>query len=364
MTITTGKTHISKKTGKRVPCTATKYTCHLNHDPDAPETYVKPSTSKKALQADFEQQAAKRASAKKVPVIQTKSPADIDTELAGYYSDYQRLFFRTKDLKENLKKYRKEYEQPRRPLGKYMEDYYKEQIAKTEATIETNNVELDALNEKMKPGEAEYVRRGRWTRAFLVTNGNGHVHRDRSCSTCRPTTSYEWLTDYSGKNEEELVSDAGERACTVCYASAPVDTFKKPSKIEGKDEKVKREEREEKARIKAEKDAVNAVKAIYAPGGGPLLIKTSISSNYPHEVTKEVTAEREAVDFSYNAMWTEHYAKQYGEATERQAANVAFDKEQVQILVEALAHKRNQTEQEVHEYIQKKAEAKFKRESR
>src|SRR5699024_1181900 len=64
--------------------------------------------------------------------------------------------------------------------------------------------------------------RGGWNRAFLVAGAGGHVHSSTDCSTCRPTTQYAWMTNYSGADEDTIVSDAGYRACTVCYPSAPV----------------------------------------------------------------------------------------------------------------------------------------------
>ena len=64
--------------------------------------------------------------------------------------------------------------------------------------------------------------RGGWNRAFLVAGAGGHVHSSTDCSTCRPTTQYAWMTNSSGADEDTIVSDAGYRACTVCYPSAPV----------------------------------------------------------------------------------------------------------------------------------------------
>ena len=62
---------------------------------------------------------------------------------------------------------------------------------------------------------------GCWNRFFLVVNSNGHVHRERSCSTCFPTTMYNWLVELAGADEAEMVRDFGTDACTVCFPSAP-----------------------------------------------------------------------------------------------------------------------------------------------
>lgn len=83
---------------------------------------------------------------------------------------------------------------------------------------------------KMAPLEAVYNSEGPWTRAFLVINaGRGHVHPDFKCSTCRPTTAYEWLPTFSGDDQFAIVEAAGERACTVCFENAPVSILSRPS---------------------------------------------------------------------------------------------------------------------------------------
>jgi hypothetical protein len=53
-----------------------------------------------------------------------------------------------------------------------------------------------------------------------------------SCSTCHPTTRFAWLTELSGKNEDEIIDYAGYKACTVCYPKAPLY----PSFIKGQKE--------------------------------------------------------------------------------------------------------------------------------
>lgn len=61
-----------------------------------------------------------------------------------------------------------------------------------------------------------------WSRFFLVTNTNGHIHRSMNCSTCYVTTTYAWLPTLSGRTEAEAVADQGEILCSVCFPSAPV----------------------------------------------------------------------------------------------------------------------------------------------
>ena len=69
--------------------------------------------------------------------------------------------------------------------------------------------------------EDEWNRRGRWTRFFLVTAG--HIHRTRSCSTCRITTDFRWLPNLSGQSDADAVAEHGPLLCTVCFPDAPVE---------------------------------------------------------------------------------------------------------------------------------------------
>lgn len=86
---------------------------------------------------------------------------------------------------------------------------------------------------------------GRWTRFVLVPQG--HLHRGFGCSTLRWTTQTGLMPEFSGADEAEVVELAGERACTVCFPSAPVN---RPSMLPA-DVKA----REEAAQAKAEKAA-------------------------------------------------------------------------------------------------------------
>ena len=95
-----------------------------------------------------------------------------------------------------------------------------------------------------------------WTRAFLVLNSNGHIHSSLDCSTCFPTTRYEWLTQYSSDPESEIVALAGETACTVCYPSAPADILNQPATIQSK----ARSEREAASSARAAAKAVREAK--------------------------------------------------------------------------------------------------------
>jgi beta-glucosidase-like glycosyl hydrolase len=136
-------------------------------------------------------------------------------------------------------------------------------IKKYEQEIEDAKQRILELQTEKIPYEQRYNDE-RWSRYYLVTNGNGHVHTSTACSTCFITTSFAWLPDCSGMSEEELVAEFGERVCTVCCPSAPVT----PGLIGRRD----REAQEAKAQEKAEKEAARLEKALL-PDGSALKLK-------------------------------------------------------------------------------------------
>ena len=66
------------------------------------------------------------------------------------------------------------------------------------------------------------------------------------CSTCFPTTEYAWLVELADCDEDAMIVDYGEKACTVCFPGAPANPhFNGPG----------RRDREALAARQAEKDA-------------------------------------------------------------------------------------------------------------
>lgn len=123
------------------------------------------------------------------------------------------------------------------------------------------SAELNGLYSALATEEAKYTG---WTRYYLVNNSNGHLHRDintNSCSSCFPTTQYKWIVEASGMDEAALVEWAGERCCTVCFPTAPVD--KKADKVFRSDEEIARESRDA---ARAEARAKKLEKAIRTDG--------------------------------------------------------------------------------------------------
>lgn len=112
---------------------------------------------------------------------------------------------------------------------------------------EKSQDDVDHARQQVDGLEEAFRIRGGWNRAFLVSNANGHVHSSTSCSTCRPSTRFAWMTQYSGADEGTIVQDAGHRACTTCYPSAPIgDSRSLPTKMFTPEELASQKERAEK----------------------------------------------------------------------------------------------------------------------
>lgn len=201
-----------------------------------------------------------------------------------------------------------------------------------------------SLNAAMRPYEEEYARRGGWTRAYLVQNPGGHLHKATSCSTCYPTTQFAWLTYLSGQDEAGIVEEAGERACTVCYPQAPVNVLQRASRL--RPDVEARAEIETRRSEKAQKAAEKAAKAITMPDGSPLRTRYS-------EARTVVSAWREAVGAAASLLW---YSADHPSAPEW--------RDFIDRAVEALSAKLDRDPEGIREEIARKAEAKHKRDSK
>lgn len=148
-------------------------------------------------------------------------------------------------------------------------DYARKIIADADAAISGLRAQSAQLHDQAAPLYVEYDRRGGWTRAYIVKNASGHVHSSTRCQTCFTTTEFAWITDLSGHAESEIVEQAGEKACTVCYPSAPVDVLKRKCRIEDPDRRAARIKREQD---KADRAAKKAAKAITTPDGEELTV--------------------------------------------------------------------------------------------
>lgn len=68
--------------------------------------------------------------------------------------------------------------------------------------------------------------RGGWSRFYLVTSSQGHIHSSMGCSTCnkgRNATTFALVCDLSDSEVEEAVDLFGAALCSICYPEAPVE---------------------------------------------------------------------------------------------------------------------------------------------
>lgn len=205
--------------------------------------------------------------------LTTATPREIDTALAAIYVEIYKqqavTNSRWNTVEHTVKSYLglKYYDHPstkqtEETLAELHEvqpdDYRGQQVIAAFARYEQALSDLLNLRMSTQPYDEEYSRRP-WTRAWLVNNTSGHVHNTMSCSTCFPTTEFVWLPEMSDQPEAEIVEEAGERACTVCYPSAPVDVLKRKTRLFTPDEKKAQAAREERAAKREAKDAAKIV---------------------------------------------------------------------------------------------------------
>lgn len=222
----------------------------------------------------------------------SETPVNTDLALSEIY---ERAWSKSMDI-ARYKDYIKDYEKHLDPNYRYFREYevagYEKRVAETNVKIAKMQEELSAIEAEAVPFEKRYNDAGRWSRAFLVLNGNGHVHNTRNCQTCYSTTRFAWLPQYSGQSEELVVADGGEKICSVCFKSAPVDVSNRPSKIQTPEQRLAAAE---KAAAKAEREAKKQATGIWNPDGTELKVKSSWSS-YSETIKTERTAQIWATD--------------------------------------------------------------------
>lgn len=140
------------------------------------------------------------------------TPAEIDTAWLAAMQPLAKLRARVNELHAKAAKYRKHGGNYAKQADEYVEQ------------ADALKPEIEAAKLPLKPYEAEWEKRGGWTRAYLVPDG--HIHKTTACHSLYPTTLISWLPEQSGWDEEKIVEAAGMMACTFCYPSAPVDALR------------------------------------------------------------------------------------------------------------------------------------------
>lgn len=161
--------------------------------------------------------------------ITTATPREIDSALAEIYT----LLYSVWDRIDSVEKFIEDQEKglAKAQAGDHSYSLYtQEGLDRLQAQRADLQAEANEILAEASPYEDEYVRRGRWSRFYLVTNNGGHIHSSRSCSTCFPTTRFGWLPEYSGQDEAgamEALANQAHMLCSVCFPNAPVEWTKK-----------------------------------------------------------------------------------------------------------------------------------------
>ena len=101
--------------------------------------------------------------------------------------------------------------------------------------LEEVNAACRAANAACREVQDEYSRRP-WSRYWLVTSSDGHIHESTCCSTCnkgKEPTGFALTPFLSGKTSEEAVADLGPALCSVCFPNAPVES-KEQARVSGR----------------------------------------------------------------------------------------------------------------------------------
>jgi hypothetical protein len=180
----------------------------------------------------------------------SKTPAQIDTELAAIYRETMTLrgtLRRATDSLHRVAGHTPRYDSKR---NCHWTETEAETAAAVRATVEAPDfdavhhyqtapvlarydkltAELAAAEAAAAPLNAEWDRRGGWSRFFTVQTSNGHIHSSMQCSTCNRGvygTSFTWNPAMSGQSEAEALAALGKQGhilCTVCFPNAPVQT--------------------------------------------------------------------------------------------------------------------------------------------
>jgi hypothetical protein len=299
--------------------------------------------------------------------LTTANPVEIDTVLSDMWAEQQAVELRIAGYQRAeaetfviIEKIRNGF---RLPQYRTVLDGIElvEQLNLLKGNIEAYKAELAELEKKSLPYENEYVRRGGWARVFLAKSSDGHAHNGQNCSTCHHgeyRTQFAWLVEYSGKPEAEIVADAGKRACTTCYPSAPVNA--KDTKMFTPEEREAQQAREEREAERTRKAREAADKSITTPEGEKLYAGKDHDS---WDVCKTLrTAEVAATDALLEVLldqarendpeWAHYF--EHRSYAQRQMENTRH----AWYLLRAIANKKGLTFQEVFETHEKKAQAK------
>jgi hypothetical protein len=273
--------------------------------------------------------------------LTTQTPAEIDTALAAIYEEIYDAQHKAGQIERDIKHYRNAIAQGRTYISQ-------DDVDRQEARLDEVKAEILRLYRSCAPYNEEFDRRGGWTRAWLVDNQGGHVHRSMDCSTCFPTTRFGWLPQVSGLDEDEIVAQAGERACTVCYPSAPAEVLNNPSALELPKRREERLAREAEA---AKRNEAKVAKSLSLDG-------SVVKVRWDHE-TEVWNSWKNTMDVRHEKGWKELKTYRAAELFVVEAlSGVGYDhpsQDVIDHVLELMAAKKGVSVEEIREPLAAKA---------
>jgi hypothetical protein len=229
---------------------------------------------------------------------------------------------------------------------------YGETVGDALAAYGANRAEYSQITSRTVPLHDEFHRRGGWTRYYRVDNANGHVHVTTNCPNTYPTTRWQWPTNLSGADGDQVVEYAGELTCLTCFPEQREEILRdRPVRF---DMFETREQRDERLRREREADARTAEKIAkgVTPDGKPLLVRWEGRTN---EVRTEKAAQLRYIDCMFGADQAERRAAARSELADEYASELADEyafeaaeyRAAAAFLAEALAWKRGRSVEQI-----------------
>ena len=289
------------------------------------------------------------------PHLADLTPVDVDTALSGLYEQHHHALTALARLRDSIAYSAK---LARMSTQEYVDSHPQD---RTVARVAQLSRQADDLRDQMAVYNEEFERRGGWARAFLVTGQTGHVHSSMGCSTCNrdgKPTRFHWVTEYSGTDEDTIVGAAGERACTVCYPSAPVEVLSRPTTMFTPDELVAAQERADRAAAAQRRRDDRIAKGL-TPDGSPLELEWTDRDHTKFDRTRQryvscpvVKHESFQTEKAAIMWWTDQWAQHSGKGHPRPAMDAIF---------EAIAAKHGRPVADVQRELEAKAAEKLRR---
>lgn len=158
--------------------------------------------------------------------LHTASPAEIDGKLFPILGRLDAAQRKVAHHRERVERVEAEIVR-KKAAGRHVMSFDEEILTDAQNTIRHTEETITAINAEADPFEAEFARRGGWTR-YLVVQG-GHLHYSH-CHTLTPgRTLVGGVAEASGLDQAEVVGKFGEHACTHCFPDAPVAPKKTPA---------------------------------------------------------------------------------------------------------------------------------------